>query len=82
MSNTVKDSFQFAEETREQDPTLSMGCLGVKSFFTNILLNETIDVCINHLFESTDTVEGFKKSEIKQLCLARKESNFIFSGLF
>ena len=79
---TVKDSFQFAEEICEQDPTLTMDSLDVDSLFTNIPLNETIDICINQLFENTDTVEGFKKSDLKQLlCLATKESYFIFNGL-
>ena len=72
---TVKDSFQFAEEICEQDPTLTMGSLDVDSLVTNISLDETIDTCVNQLFEDTDTVEGFKKSELKQLlCLATKES--------
>ena len=64
---TVKDSFQFTEEICEQDPTLTMGSLDVDSLFTNIPLDETIDICINQLFENADTVEGFKKSELKQL---------------
>ena len=72
---TVKKSFQFAEEICEQDPTLTMGSLDVDSLVTNISLDETIDTCVNQLFEDTDTVEGFKKSELKQLlCLATKES--------
>ena len=59
-----------------------MGSLDVDSLFTNIPLDETIDICINQLFENTDTVEGFTKSELKQLlCLATKESYFIFNGL-
>ena len=79
---TVKDSFQFAEEICEQDPTLTMGSLGVDSLFINIPLDETIDICINQLFENTDTIEGFKKSELKQLlCLATNKSYFIFNGL-
>ena len=58
-----------------------MGSLEVDSLFTNIPLDEAIDICINQLFENTDTVEGFKKSELKQLlCLATKESYFIFNG--
>ena len=65
--NTVKDSFQFAEEICEQDRTLYMSSLDVDSLFTNIFLDETIDICVNQLFENTDTVEGFTKSEIKQL---------------
>ena len=79
---TVKDSFQFAEEICEQDPSSSMGSLDGDSLFTNIPLDEAIYICINQLFENTDTVEGFTKSELKQLlCLATKESYFIFNGL-
>ena len=37
---------------------------------------------MNQLFKNTDTVEGFTKSELKQLpCLATKESYFIFNTL-
>ena len=62
---TVKDSFQFDEQIYEQDPTLSMGNLDVDPLFTNIQLDETIDICVNQLFENTDTFKGFKKSELK-----------------
>ena len=79
---TVKDPFNFAEEICEQGPTLFMSSLDVDSLFTNIPLDETIDICVNQLFENTDTVEGFTKSELKQLLsLATKESYFIFNGL-
>ena len=58
------------------------GSLDVYSLFTNIPLDETIDFCDNQLFENTDTVEGFIKLELKQLlCLATRESYFIFNGL-
>ena len=61
---------------------LSMGSLDKDSLFTNILLDETTDICVNQLFENTDIVEGFTKSELKQLlCLATKESYFIINGL-
>ena len=74
--------FHFAEDICEQDPSLSMASLDVDSLFSNISLDKTIDICINQLFENTDTVEGFTKSELKQLlCLATKESYFIFNGL-
>ena len=79
---TVKNSFHFAEEICEQDPSLSMGSLDVDLLFTNIPLDETIDICINQLFENTDTVEGFTQLELKQpLCLPTRESYFIFNGL-
>ena len=59
-----------------------MNSLEVDLLFSNTPLDETIDICINQLFENTDTVEGFKKPELKQLlCLPTKESYFIFNGL-
>ena len=77
---TVKN---FAEKICEEDLTLSMGSLDVDSLFNNIPLDEIIDTCINQLFENTDTVEGFKKSELKQLlCLVTKESYFISKVFF
>ena len=44
-----------------------MGSLDVDSLFTNIPLDETIDICANQLLENTGTGEGFAKSELKQL---------------
>ena len=76
---TVKESIQFAGEVCEQDSTLSMGSLDVDLLFTNIPLDGTIDICVNRLFENTNTVEDLKKSEL--LRLATKELYFIFSGL-
>ena len=59
-----------------------MGSLDKESLFTNISLDENIDICINQLFENTDTVDSFTKSEHKQfLCLATKKYHFIFKGL-
>ena len=59
-----------------------MGSLDVDSRFTNIPLDENIDICINRSFETTNTVEIFMKLELKQLLfLAMKESYFIFSSL-
>ena len=80
--HTIKDLSQFAEEICKEDPILSMGSVDVDLLFTNIPLDETIDICVNQFFKNTDTVEGFTKSELKQLlCLATKESYFIFKGL-
>ena len=58
-----------------------MGNLDVDSLFTNIPLEETIDICTNTLFENTEKVEGLSKIEFKELLsLATKESYFIFNG--
>ena len=79
---TVQDSFTFAEEFVEQDSDFFMGSLDVASLFTNITLEETIDLCINTLFENMEKV-GLSTTEIKELLsLATKESYFIFNGQF
>ena len=65
-----------------QHPTLSRGIFDVNSLFTNIPLNESIKICANQLSENTNTVHNFTKSELTQLlCLATRESYFIFNGL-
>ena len=66
---------------REQDATFSLGSLDVYSVVTNILLNGTIDICVNQLFENANTVESFTNSRLKQLCLATKETFFMFNYL-
>ena len=78
---TIKDCFAFVEEIVEQDSEFFMGSLDVDSFFTNISLEKTIDICTNTLFENIEKVEGLSKIEFKELLsLATKESYFIFNG--
>ena len=80
---TVKDLFAFAEETVKQDSQFFMGNLDVDFLFTNIPLEETIDICTNKLFENTEKVEGLSKIDFKELLpLATKESCFISNGKF
>ena len=75
---TVKDSFVFAEEIVEQGSKFFMGCLDVDFIFTNIPLEEIIDIWTNTLFENMEKVEGLSKIEFKELLsLAAKESYFI-----
>ena len=47
---TVHESFVFAEEVANCDPNCIMASLDLESFFTNIILHETIENCINNLF--------------------------------
>ena len=42
-----------------------MGSLDVDSFFTNIPLKETINVCTNLLYNNVDVMEGINKSEFE-----------------
>ena len=78
---TVNDCFNFAEEIVDQNNDLVMGSLDIDSLFTNIPLEETIQICTNKLFKESKTVEGLSKTEFKELLsLATKNSNFIFDG--
>ena len=79
---TVKDSLAFAEEIVHQDSKLFMGSLDVDSLFTNIPLEETINICTNLLYNNEDVIEGINKSEFKNLLsLATQESYFIFNDV-
>ena len=58
-----------------------MRSLDADFLFTNIPLEENIDICTNTLFENTEKVEGLSKIEFKALLsLATKECYFIFNG--
>ena len=71
---TVKDSFAFAEEILQQGGKLFMNSLDVDSFFTNIPLRETINICTNLLYNDVDVIVGINKSEFENLLsLANQE---------
>ena len=56
-----------------------MGSLDVDSLRTNILLEETTEICTNELFRESKAVEDLRKSEFKELLsLATKDSHFVF----
>ena len=79
---TVKDSFNFATEIVELDSSSFMGSLDIDSLFTNITLEETIEISTNNLFKNSDIVHSLKKSEFKEiLSLATKEWYFIFNNI-
>ena len=44
-----------------------MGSVDVDSLFTNIPLQETIDIYANTLFENTERIEGLSKLQFKEL---------------
>ena len=78
---TVKHSFYFAKEIVDQQPDFFMCSLDVDSLFTNITVEETIEIYTSELFKESETVEGLSKSECKEnLSLATKDSHFIFDG--
>ena len=59
-----------------------MGSLDVDSLFTNMPLEETINICTNLLYNNEDVIEGINKFEFKNLLsLATQESYFIFNDV-
>ena len=78
---TVKDSFCFAKDIVSQDSRLYMASLDVDSLFTNIPLEETINICVDQLFLNNDKVNDLSKTEFHRLLsLVTAESYFIFYG--
>ena len=57
-----------------------MGRVDVDSLFTNIPLEETINIYTNLLYNNENVITGINKSEFKNLLsLATQESYFIFN---
>ena len=48
----VKESFDFTKDITQKRSKLFTACLDVDSFFTNVPLDETIELCVNELFKS------------------------------
>ena len=61
-----------------------MASLDVDTLFTNIPLDETIDICVKKLFKTPDTlVKGISKNDFRDLLnLATKASSFKFNKFY
>ena len=72
---TVKNSFTYVDEILTQNSDLYVAGLDVDASFTNIPLDETIDICIKKLFKTLNTlVKGISKNDFcDSLNLATKE---------
>ena len=64
---TLKDSFEFAKIVCGQDAVLFMASLDVDSLFTNVPLEETINICVNELFKSNSSIHGLNKKQITEM---------------
>ena len=60
---TSKDSFNFATEIVEQDSSKLMESVDIDLLYTNIPLEEIIEIRTNNLFKNSNIVDGLKKSE-------------------
>ena len=64
---TVKDSFDFAKDITQQSFKLFTVSLVVDSLFTNVPLDETIEISVNKLFRSNQIVSGLNKQEVLEM---------------
>ena len=62
--------------------TLTMVSFDIKSLFTNIPLDETIDIIVSKLFNNSTHFQNFTRSEFTQLLsFAVKNCHFFFNGV-
>ena len=81
--HTVKDSFSFADWAKTCKHNNGIMCsLDVTSLFTNVPLDETIQICLDRLYSLPDPPQ-LPRSVLKDLLqFATKKSHFIFDGQY
>ena len=78
---TAKDSFAFTEDIRKQASAKFM--VSLDSLFTNIPLNETIDICVELLYKDSDKVDGLSRDDFREiLTIAVTKSFILFDRLY
>ena len=77
----LKDSFSFSQEIRSQNPDLFMASFDIDSLFSNLPLEETIELCVNKTFKRKRKFQGLVKTEFKKLLeFATKDVLILFNG--
>ena len=78
---TIKNSFEFAKEVIEQDSGLYMASLDVESLFTNIPLEETINISCDSLFSNEAKINNFNRNDFERVFRMALQNNFFnFEG--
>ena len=54
-----------------------MASFDIESLFTNILLQETIDLCVEKLFEDKSCIDGLSKDSFRQMLTVTMTESFI-----
>ena len=79
----LKDSFAFASDIRNQNPDMFMTSFDIDSLFTNLPLDETIELCVRKTFGKKKKFKGFTKIEFKTLLeFATKDALILFNGKY
>ena len=81
----VSDSFSFVNDLLSSNfnsDNLIMASFDIKSLFTNIPLDETIDIIVTKLFSNSTHFHGFNSDDFtKLLQLSVKNCHFLFNGV-
>ena len=79
---SLSNSYKFKEAVLPQDSDLHMASLDVESLFTNVPVEETIDIILDKIFTSPDVLfHNFNKNDFRKLLeLAVLDTAFIFNG--
>ena len=82
----LSDTFSFLDELRNCDldtDNVVMASFDVNSLFTNVPLDETIDIIINRAFNNAMLFHGFSVTNFRTLLdFAVKDSHFIFNNVY
>jgi hypothetical protein len=80
----VKDSYSFVQMLRTSDinENMAMCSFDVRSLFTNVPLQEVLDICINELFAHETYVRGIQKEVMQELLtFATTDVEFSFNDV-
>ena len=80
MSNehSFEDSFDFAKETLQQKSDCFMASLDLTSLFTDITLDETINISLNGSFKKSNVFQILIEPVLRNLCSLLHKSRFSF----
>ena len=74
---------RFAEKICQQDSNLNMASLDVDSLFTKIPLDETIDICVDNLYNDNENPPNIPRHDFCHLLnITTKESFFMFNNKY
>lgn len=81
-NHSIKNSADFKQKILPQDSDLFMASLDVESLFTNVPVEETIQIILDKIFTNPDTVyHNFNITDFRKLLeLAVLDTAFIFNG--
>ena len=75
---TVKDSFSFAKEIFKQDSSFYMCSLDVDLLFTNIPLEETINICTESIYHQMILLTFQINLQLRNCCPQLLTSHILF----